>query len=45
MHAYFYDPYRYRAHKMIGETFQNYADKEYLSFTEKEIEKHQNKYI
>lgn len=40
--AYFYDPYRYRAHKMNGGTFQNYADKEYLSFTEKEIEKHLN---
>ncbi len=42
MPAYFYDPYRYRAHKMNGGTFQNYADKEYLHFTEKEIEKHLN---
>lgn len=42
MPAYFYDPYRYRAHKMNGGTFQNYADKEYLTFTEKEIEKHLN---
>jgi superfamily II DNA or RNA helicase len=42
MPAYFYDPYRYRAHKMNGGTFQNYADKEYLPFTEKEIEKHLN---
>ncbi|MFV8344223.1 TOTE conflict system archaeo-eukaryotic primase domain-containing protein [Flavobacterium sp. XS2P39] len=40
MPAYFYDPYRYRAHKMSGGTFQNYTDKEYLSFTDKEIEKH-----
>ncbi|GAB3009282.1 hypothetical protein GCM10027051_07710 [Niabella terrae] len=30
MHAYFYDPYRYRAHKMKGGTFQNYVDKKYL---------------
>ncbi|MBF2709989.1 DEAD/DEAH box helicase [Flavobacterium soyangense] len=42
MPAYFYDPYRYRAHKMNGGTFQNYADKEYLALTEKEIEKHLN---
>ena len=42
MPAYFYDPYRYRAHKMNGGTFQNYADKEYLAFTEREIEKHLN---
>ena len=42
MPAYFYDPYRYRAHKMSGGTFQNYSDKEYLPFTEKEIEKHLN---
>ncbi len=40
--AYFYDPYRYRAHKMNGGTFQNYTDKEYLPFTEKEIDKHLN---
>ena len=42
MPAYFYDPYRYRTHKINGGTFQNYADKEYLAFTEKEIEKHLN---
>lgn len=42
MPAYFYDPYRYRAHKMNGGTFQNYTDKEYLGFTEREIEKHLN---
>jgi len=42
MPAYFYDPYRYRAHRMNGGTFQNYADKKYLPFTEKEIEKHLN---
>ncbi len=42
MPAYFYDPYRYRAHKMNGGTFHNFADKEYLPLTEKEIEKHLN---
>jgi hypothetical protein len=42
MPAYFYDPYRYRAHKMNGGTFQNYADKEYLALSEREIEKHLN---
>jgi superfamily II DNA or RNA helicase len=42
MPAYFYDPYQYRTHKMNGGTFQNYADKEYLPLTEKEIEKHLN---
>jgi len=42
MPAYFYDPYRYRTHKMNGGTFQNYTDKEYLPFTEEEIEKHLN---
>lgn len=42
MPAYFYDPYQYRAHKMKGGSFQTYKDKEYLPFTEKEIEKHLN---
>jgi superfamily II DNA or RNA helicase len=42
MPAYFYDPYRYRAHKMKGGTFQTYTDKEYLPFSEREIEKHLN---
>lgn len=40
--AYFYAPYRYRVHKMNGGTFQTYTDKEYLSLTEREIEKHLN---
>lgn len=40
MPAYFYDPYMYRAHKMKGGTFQNYNDKSYLKFTDKEIVKH-----
>lgn len=42
MPAYFYDPYHYRAHKMKGGTFQNYTNKEYLRFTDIEIEKHLN---
>jgi hypothetical protein len=40
MPAYHYDPYRYRAHKMKGGTFQNYADKTFLPFTDNEIAKH-----
>ena len=40
MPAYSYDPYLYRAHKMRGGTFQNYADKTYLPLSDKEIEKH-----
>lgn len=42
MPAYFYDPYRYRAHKMKGGTFQNYADKTYLPLTNDQIAKHLN---
>lgn len=42
MPAYTYDPYMFRAHKMRGGTFQNYADKKYLPFSDKEIAKHLN---
>nr|WP_315155113.1 DEAD/DEAH box helicase family protein [uncultured Flavobacterium sp.] len=42
MPAYFYDPYRYRVHKINGGTFQNYLDKEHLALSEREIEKHLN---
>lgn len=42
MPAYFYDPYRYRAHKMKGGTFQNYTDKTYLPLTNDHIVKHLN---
>lgn len=42
MPAYFFDPYRYRAHKMKGGTFQNYPDKTYLPFTDEQILKHLN---
>ncbi|SDD77861.1 DEAD/DEAH box helicase [Niabella drilacis] len=42
MPAYLYDPYRYRAHKMKGGTFQNYADKKYLQLTDDQLTKHLN---
>lgn len=42
MPAYFYDPYRYRAHKMKGGTFQSYADKKYLPLTDDQLTKHLN---
>lgn len=42
MPAYVYDPYMYRAHKMRGGTFQNYPDKTYLPYSDKEIAKHLN---
>lgn len=40
MPAYHYDPYLYRAHKMRGGSFQNYAEKSYLALTEPQIKKH-----
>jgi superfamily II DNA or RNA helicase len=40
MPAYFYDPYRLRAHKMSGGTFQNFIDKSYLKLTDEQIQKH-----
>jgi superfamily II DNA or RNA helicase len=40
MPAYYFDPYRYRAHKMKGGTFQNYTDKTYLKLTNDEFAKH-----
>lgn len=42
MPAYFYDPYRYKAHKMKGGTFQSYTDKRYLPFTDDQLIKHLN---
>lgn len=42
MPAYFYDPYRFRAHKMKGGTFQNYTDKSFLQLSDEEIVKHLN---
>lgn len=40
MPAYLYDPYRYKAHKMKGGTFQSYTDKKYLPFTDDQLTKH-----
>ena len=42
MPAYFYDPHRYRAHKMKGGTFQTYTDKSYLPLSDAQILKHLN---
>ena len=42
MPVYFFDPYRLRAHKMKGGTFQNYPDKTYLQLTDDQIVKHLN---
>ncbi len=40
MPAYFYDPYRLKAHKMKGGTFQNFTEKKHLPFTDTELLKH-----
>lgn len=40
MPAYFYDPYRLRAHKMNGGSFQNFSEKSYLKLTDEQIQKH-----
>ncbi|NEW79875.1 MAG: DEAD/DEAH box helicase family protein [Gelidibacter sp.] len=40
MPAYFFDPYRLRAHKMSGGTFQNFTEKSYLKLTDEQIQKH-----
>jgi superfamily II DNA or RNA helicase len=40
MPAYFYDPYRYKAHVLKGGTFQNFAEKSYLPLTDEQIAKH-----
>lgn len=42
MPAYLYDPYRYKAHKMKGGTFQSYTDKKYLPLTDDQLIKHFN---
>ena len=42
MPAYFFDPYRFRAHKMKGGTFQNYPDKSYRNLTDDQIVRHLN---
>ncbi|MDD3721913.1 MAG: DEAD/DEAH box helicase family protein [Lutibacter sp.] len=40
MPAYFYDPYRLRAHKMNGGSFQSFTEKSYLKLTDEQIQKH-----
>jgi superfamily II DNA or RNA helicase len=40
MPAVIYDPYRFRAHKMNGGTFQNFNEKSYLKLTDEQIQKH-----
>jgi len=40
MPAYFYDPYRFRVHKINGGTFQNFTEKSYLKLTDEQIQKH-----
>ncbi|MBK5215061.1 MAG: DEAD/DEAH box helicase [Flavobacteriaceae bacterium] len=40
MPAYFYDPYRYRMHRINGGTFKNFTEKSYLSLTDEQIQKH-----
>lgn len=42
--AYFYDPYRFRAHKMNGGTFKNFNEKSYLKLTDEQIQKHLDGY-
>lgn len=44
MPAYFYDPYRLRAHKINGGTFQNFTEKSYLKLTDEQIQKHLDGY-
>ena len=40
MPAYFYDPYRYRMHKINGGTFRSFTEKSYLPLTDDQISKH-----
>ena len=40
----FYDPHRYRIHKINGGTFQNFTEKSYQRLTDDEINKHLNGY-
>ena len=42
--SYFYDPHRYRIHKINGGTFQNFTEKSYQRLTDDEINKHLNGY-
>lgn len=40
MPAYYYDPYRYRLHRIKGGTFKNYTDKSFIPLTDEQIENH-----
>ncbi len=40
MPAYFYDPYRFRAHQLTGGSLQNFTEKSYLKLTDGQIQKH-----
>ncbi|WP_430907466.1 TOTE conflict system archaeo-eukaryotic primase domain-containing protein [Maribacter sp. 2-571] len=40
MPAYFYDPYRYRLHKINGGTFKDFTEKSFLSLNDNQILKH-----
>ena len=42
MPAYFYDPYRYKAHVLKGGTFQTFTEKSYLPLADEQISKHLN---
>lgn len=44
MPAYFYDPYRYRIHRINGGTFKNFNEKSLLSLTDEQINKHLDGY-
>ncbi len=40
MPAYFYDPYRYKAHQMRGGSFKDFTEKSYLQLNDDQILKH-----
>jgi hypothetical protein len=40
MPAYIFDPYHFKAHRMKGGTFQNYANKQYQELTDDQLMKH-----
>ena len=42
MPAYHFDPYRYRAHKMRGGSFQNFSEKRHLPLSDEQITNHLN---
>ncbi|CAN0574257.1 unnamed protein product, partial [Ectocarpus sp. 12 AP-2014] len=40
MPAYFYDPYRYRIHKINGGSFKDFTEKLYLPIKDEQLSKH-----